>query len=771
MLHSVTRKSWSVLGALALVALVVSAEARAGWTTASGVVAGDTDDDKWADKVKASDGDAAKYAVDKSNRVGNGAWLQLNFVKDGKGVLSDRLRVNADFWAPIADKVEIQVRYDGETEFVAVNVENGVVPNAAYAELALPREGRVNAVRFRWHYVKNGYWFWLYELQLFEVEPPPIDPPQCETLSPSSVNAASAVLRGSVTTDGGGECRVRLVYGTDANLPAGSPATDWAGSFGTGDDFAAFVSNLTAGTTYYYRAEVKNDAGAGAGAVQSFVACPEESEDGSVWVSPTGWNTDSHTYNGHTYEWQEGGNAHDDWDASAARCYHEIHDPELWSPWLYLHTDSALCNGVRFRAAKPDAYVEKVEVQVMSSEWEQVYIGGFAHDTFEVKPFSIREVSEARVRFKMSKAGVGAYWNLYEFDFRKIGVNVVAQNTPYYREENPGVFLATNAPAFPVAFKFAAGIKDLEWGTVTVRVSPRLKLYFDAASTQEFATGTDLQRTYNLGVSEEKTRFVAELLDKTLYAKGVTVSSAERDSPVSCEVAYDYTEVTDTVNFTVRGTFADLDADTDNTTVEPYPCGDYDDRSQQEDEGEDSDNNPGGLELLVNDLDANMDGRPNYAEIQNAGGSSSSEAGPRFEPLILDLSGLPTAAAAKITFTYDGSDPARVRCLEDELGVKTYELPEAGVLRVWKVDGDKDRNPAGLEGGGDYIRPGVQYTAAQLGVGEGGSVRLFVEAVKSYDSSKVKVVVDADGTGGHKAEDTVRTSTLKVSTDNPANLR
>lgn len=333
--------------------------------------------------------------------------MVLNFDKDGNGVESDCLRVNADFWAPIADKMRIDVRYDGEADFVPLL--NGVVPNAEYQEFVLPKRGKVNAVRVRWHYIKSGYWFWLYELQLFEVEPPPIDPPEGETREPSSVNLASAVLRGSVSSDGGGACEVRFVYGTGAALPAGSSATAWTGSFGAGDEFTSFIEGLTSGVVYYYRAEVRNPEGVHCGEIKGFTACPEESDDGAVWVSPTGTTTEEHSYNATTYKWTDGGRAHDDWNASAARCYHEIHDPELWSPWLYLSAEAVMYNGLRFRAAKPDVFVERIEIEVFGSEWESVYAGGFAHDTFEVKEFTSRVVSRARVRFKMSKSGVGAY--------------------------------------------------------------------------------------------------------------------------------------------------------------------------------------------------------------------------------------------------------------------------------------------------------------------------------------------------------------------------
>jgi len=530
----------------------VQTAAHAGWKTATDVQAAPNDsgkaDDRWANKDRASDNDAARYSVDKSNRTGNGAWLQLDFLKDGKGIRSNRLRVNADFWAPIADRVDIRVRYDGEKDFVAVRIAKGEVPNARFEEIALPREGLVNAVRFRWHYLKKGYWFWLYELQIFEVDPPPVEPPAVETADPGSVNLTSAVLCGLLTEDGGGACQVRFVYGTDSALETGALTTDWKGTFGADQRFTAFVKNLVPKTRYHFRAEVKNAWGTRTGEIKSFVACAPEGPDGSVWVSPSGWGTDGHVYKEARYSWSDGSSAFDDWADSAARCYHQIHDPELWSPWLYLDLDSGLYSGLRFRAGKPDGFVEQVDIDVLSSHWEHVYDGGFVHNEFNVEDFAIREVSRVRMRFKMSKAGVGAYWNLFEFDLRRVGVNLIAEGLPHYMEEFPGVILGSNAALERITARFGPGIEKLTSGTVKVHASPNMSVYADIAEWDKW----DLKgRVFDLADQEQRKAFHDLVLNKTILFGGSSeTSSKQAEEQVRITLDYDNMPVSDQVNCT-----------------------------------------------------------------------------------------------------------------------------------------------------------------------------------------------------------------------------
>jgi len=540
-----------VFSAVALAAACVFGaqfEAMAGWTTAQSV----EDNAKWDKEARASDDDPGLYAIDKTNAATLGTPLVMKFGAADTGIVAKKLRVKADWWGPFCEKIVIKIEYrdDGgnwvwhalwDAPFTAAD-------NAVYKYIDIPQgKRRIRSVQFQWKYKVSGYWWWLYECQLFEVNGAQI--PYGETLEPSSVNTGSAVLQGTVAHDGYDVCQVLFQYGTSAAFAA--PAADdpnWIGDFGTSDTRSKFVNGLTAWTKYYYRVVVRNSAGSHAGEVKSFIACPEEGEDGSVWVSPTSCTTGSHSYDDHTYEWQDGGNAFDDWNESSARCYHEIHDPELWSPWLYLNTENGLYNGLRFRASKPDAFTEKIEIQLPDSEeeWKTTYVGGFQHDTFEVKGFELREVSQARVRFKVSQAGVGAYWNLYEFDFRKTGVNLVVDGLPYYKEENPGALLVKSGTALPVEFRFGPGVDLLLEGSVTVAVSGSIKLFTDQGCTTELT-----KLSYDLSNTDDRTAFAEKLLNRTLYVRGEAVSAAAMDAHVKCSLSHDGAVAEDQVNYTV----------------------------------------------------------------------------------------------------------------------------------------------------------------------------------------------------------------------------
>jgi hypothetical protein len=98
--------------------------------------------------------------------------------------------------------------------------------------------------------------------------------PTVVTSSASSIERTSAILGGSVSNTGGyNSSQHGFAYGTDSSLST-TIATTTGGSFsGTGSfsaDQAISVSNLTCGTTYYYRAYATNDAGTGYGSISSF---------------------------------------------------------------------------------------------------------------------------------------------------------------------------------------------------------------------------------------------------------------------------------------------------------------------------------------------------------------------------------------------------------------------------------------------------------------------------------------------------------------------
>ncbi len=545
-------------GLAVLCALFAGQEARADWQVASGFT--DTEG-KWTSKEKASDGDPALYGVDQSNRAGDGAVLRMTF---GDGVYADQFRFNADRWTGAVDYVVVKVYYGGAnpttSEFTFYALKNGQpvaetasdgYPNAAYKTVAIT-PGTVTAVEFKFHYTRSGYYFWLYECQLFR-QVPPVQPPAGLTLDPTSVNSTSAVFQGQVQSDGGGACKARFEYGQTAAYGSFTP---WVENLGTGSNITAYVSGLETGEQYHFRIQVQNSAGTIAGQDKFFVACQEESEDGALWVRPAGNASDYHTYDGVTYSWETPEAAYDDWDASAARCYHMVHDAELWSPYLYLHPKPGLYNGLRFKAAKPDNFIDMIQVEIQKSEgWVEVYKGPFAHNVFEVKPFDLYPIMDCRVRFHMSQAGVGAYWTLYEFDFRQIGVNLISPGVPYYKEENPGVFIAKDGAASPLAFRFGPGVELLTSGTVTVTKSENLKLFVDEGCTTELA-----KLTYDLAVTEDRASFVAALLNKTLYVKPLVISAAARDAFVACELSESGSAVFDRVNYTIiLAEFQDVD--------------------------------------------------------------------------------------------------------------------------------------------------------------------------------------------------------------------
>ena len=92
--------------------------------------------------------------------------------------------------------------------------------------------------------------------------------PTVSTGSTSGVGDTSAVLGASVDP-GGLQTTYRFQYGADPALGIQS-AADSAGSGTTSKAVTTTVTALTPGTTYYYRVEASNSAGAATGATKTF---------------------------------------------------------------------------------------------------------------------------------------------------------------------------------------------------------------------------------------------------------------------------------------------------------------------------------------------------------------------------------------------------------------------------------------------------------------------------------------------------------------------
>lgn len=84
--------------------------------------------------------------------------------------------------------------------------------------------------------------------------------PSVTTNEASDIGANKATLSGVIASDGGGDCEVQFEWDTDSGAPYAS-ATGWQSGFAVGESFEAFLSGLTVGDTYYFRASVKNTSG------------------------------------------------------------------------------------------------------------------------------------------------------------------------------------------------------------------------------------------------------------------------------------------------------------------------------------------------------------------------------------------------------------------------------------------------------------------------------------------------------------------------------
>jgi hypothetical protein len=173
--------------------------------------------------------------------------------------------------------------------------------------------------------------------------------------------------------------------------------------------------------------------------------------------------------------------------------------------------------------------------------------------------------------------------------------------------------------------------------------------------------------------------------------------------------------------------------------------------------------------VMVNDVDKDNDGIPDFADGFNAfGGSSSQTAGEQFTPLVFELPVPIDPAKAKVRLTYDASDPAGVT-REGTAPDYTYTAAP-GKLRIWTKPGDQPRNKAGVTNGGDYVAPGTLSPAA-LGLQGNGAVTLYVERIgpsSGPGDAQIKVEVDPDGDegpAGFMLVDAVRLTVLRIDLD------
>jgi hypothetical protein len=199
----------------------------------------------------------------------------------------------------------------------------------------------------------------------------------------------------------------------------------------------------------------------------------------------------------------------------------------------------------------------------------------------------------------------------------------------------------------------------------------------------------------------------------------------------------------------VGGGGVDLDIDSDNNNGTGPP-----DRSDVEEQAEDT--GPGKI-MAVDGGDADKDGVPGFAEGFNLMPGAASDVDPsaKFVPIVLEVSGNVDFSTAHVTFAYDASDPSGVVATPTNTpGVFSYQ-PAPGGLRSWTKNGNVRRNKASRDKGGDYLAPGVAYTAAQLGLSDATrTVTFYVEDIApSQAVGDLRVVATLDWYGAAGADE------------------
>lgn len=97
--------------------------------------------------------------------------------------------------------------------------------------------------------------------------------PQVSTSPAMSISQTSASLQGTITSDGGGNITSKGFHyqtGSSTFTEGATPSYQTTTGFGVNNDISAFLSSLSASTTYYFRAFATNSAGTGLGTAMSF---------------------------------------------------------------------------------------------------------------------------------------------------------------------------------------------------------------------------------------------------------------------------------------------------------------------------------------------------------------------------------------------------------------------------------------------------------------------------------------------------------------------
>lgn len=115
--------------------------------------------------------------------------------------------------------------------------------------------------------------------------------PSISVTPATSISVSTAQINASVDNDGGQDCDVRFGYGTTSQLTVAAydNQTAWiTDTYATGELPYVSLTALSGATTYYFRAEIRNDVGSSESSELNFATVNSVNEPSSIIAIPSG---------------------------------------------------------------------------------------------------------------------------------------------------------------------------------------------------------------------------------------------------------------------------------------------------------------------------------------------------------------------------------------------------------------------------------------------------------------------------------------------------
>ena len=322
------------------------------------------------------------------------------------------MRVVSDFGLGIVDAVQVEAL----VAEVWQPVFAGAILNDAPSVLTFAPL-TASAFRFRYSYLVNGWYFWLYEFAAYASPNGQVGLPVVATAAATAVTTFTAALHGSVQSDGGLPCQVRFQYRPQAEVVF--LETPWQEGVVTAQGASAVltrVANLQAGVGYVYRIQARNQTEIVSGQLVAFQPAAVQPGATEQWLPAS----DLSTLPDGAMSWVDPINAIDDDALTLATCYHPL-GAVVASPLVEFTLPGLATDAVRLLAGR-NAYIASVSVELQaagSATWTLVYSGSFSDRTWLTLPLAgLGSYAKARVGFTATTTAVGTAFELGEFQVR-----------------------------------------------------------------------------------------------------------------------------------------------------------------------------------------------------------------------------------------------------------------------------------------------------------------------------------------------------------------